>query len=581
MGELRGYWQRTISRRAALRGAALGGTGLLGAALLGCGGDDDDDDAGTASPTAAGGGSGAQATPTPTEAASSSGPRHGGTLRQVTQTQAPHFSPLHPGAEASLTPTWRRANGYYDYLWGLRESDDPERQFFLRAAASVEQPEETELIVHLTSARFHNQPANDFNDTVGQREVDSEDLTELLEFLKVPPASLVQRLKDDLTVEAIDAKTVRYRLARPYAFLFEAGNPILLPRELLDEQTLKSQPPIGTGPYMYQSHTLGSIEEAVRNPDYFVADRPYPDGKKITTVPDSASVEAAFLAGQIDHMSFDNVKQRDAVVDQLGDAVVPRDYPSSSGMALLLNIRKPPFTDIRVREAIHRAIDVQQVVDKIFFGDAERSWVFAKGRPDRFPIGFEAVEEFVGHDKERAAQLIAAARSDGSYDGRELEFMLPAETQTWVDSGRFMAADLNEVGLNVKTKQEVRNIYLLRAGPKDTANPDNPSDFDITMTVFLSYTSFLSDSGTFWNNAGLEDPQIDDQIAAIYAAIDPVERADLSHEFELMMAEKYSNFVPVLTGNQHGAWYAHVRDLDFEDSRSGQGGWQINMWLDT
>ena len=75
------------------------------------------------------------------------------------------------------------------------------------------------------------------------------------------------------------------------------------------------------------------------------------------------------------------------------------------------------------------------------------------------------MHDLVGHDKQKAAQLVAAAKSDGGYDGPELEFMLPAETQTWVDSGRFMADDLKDVGLNVKTKQEVRNIYLLRAGP--------------------------------------------------------------------------------------------------------------------
>ncbi len=561
----------------------MGGAGLVGAALIGCGGDDDDDDSdggGVAPPS--GGGGGAAATAAPTQAASSSGgPSAGGILRQVTQTQAPHFSPLHSGAEASLTPTWRGATGYYDYGWGFRESDDPTRQFFLRGVESIEQPSDIEFVVRLTSARFHNQPSNDFNDEVGQREIDSEDLTELLDFVKVPPASLVQRLKDDLTVEAIDAKTLRYRLTQPYAFVYEAGNPIFLPKELLDEDILKTQPPIGTGPYMYESHTLGSIEEAVRNPDYFVKDRPYPDGKKITTVPDSAAVEAAFLAGQIDHMGFDNVRQRDAVVDALGDDINPRDHPSSSGMALLLNIRRPPFTDIRIREAIHRAIDVQQVVDKIFFGDAARSWVFAAGRPDRFPIGYDAVHDLVGHDKQKAAQLVAAAKSDGGYDGRELEFTLPAETQTWVDSGRFMSDDLNDVGLNVKTKQEVRNIYLLRAGPKDTTNLDKPSDFDITMTVFLSYTSFLSDSGTFWNNAGLEDAEVDDQIGEVYLAIDPEERAELSHGLELLMAEKYANFVPVLTGNSHGAWYAHVNDIDFEDSRSGVSGWQVNMWLDT
>jgi ABC-type transport system substrate-binding protein len=43
---------------------------------------------------------------------------------------------------------------------------------------------------------------------------------------------------------------------------------------MLDEQTLKTTPPVGTGPYMYKSHQQNTNEEVVRNPDYFVKGRP-------------------------------------------------------------------------------------------------------------------------------------------------------------------------------------------------------------------------------------------------------------------------------------------------------------------
>src|SRR5690606_25969072 len=102
-------------------------------------------------------------------------------------------------------------------------------------------------------------------------------------------------------------------------------------------------------------------------------------------------------------------------------------YPSASGMALMLNIRKAPFNDVRIREAIHRGINVQRILDTVYFGDGERAWFFAPSNYTRFPIGFEAVEEYVGYDPEKAAQLVEAAKADGSYDGRELELMLPVE----------------------------------------------------------------------------------------------------------------------------------------------------------
>jgi hypothetical protein len=59
-----------------------------------------------------------------------------------------------------------------------------------------------------------------------------------------------------------------------------------------------------------------------------------------------------------------------------------------------------------------------------------------------------------------------------------------------------------------------------------------------------------------------------------------VKRKELSNELELMLAKKYANFVPVLTGNVHVADYAYMKGIDFEVSRAGSGGWQVTRWID-
>jgi ABC-type transport system substrate-binding protein len=579
MDEQRNYWtRRRISRRAALRGVGLGVAGLAGAALIGCGDDDDEEPAA------------AQATAAPTQAAAETqaaaaepqvaAPKRGGIFRQADMVTAPHFSPLHPGAAVGLSPTWRQANGYYDGLWGLRSSDDPARQFFVRLAESYEQVDDVTAVVKLRRASYHDQPAHKLNSTVGARQVDAEDFVKQFEFRLTPPASMTKRLKEDETVTAVDELTLKMELKRPYAFFTEAASMGAIPRELLDEAILKENPPIGTGPFKYKAHRVGTTEEVVRNPDYFVKDRPYLDGKILTVVPDASALESAFRSNQIEEIDFSDIKQRDSVADDLGDEIYVIDYPSASGMALIVNIRKEPFKDIRIREAIHRAIDVQRIIDVVYFGDAQRSWIFSPANPTRFPIGFDAVKQYVGFNKEKAAQLVAAAKADGGYSGREIEFMLPAESQTWIDGGRLAADDLRDVGFDIKTFTEVRNIYLQRSGPKDTKDLTKASPFDLTMSVFLSYTSFRSDTGSFWNNTGLEDPEIDAQINLVYETIDAEKRAEYSHELEILMAKKYSNFIPLLSETNHVGWYSYVKDLDLEDSRSGIGGWQIGMWFD-
>ena len=100
------------------------------------------------------------------------------------------------------------------------------------------------------------------------------------------------------------------------------------------------------------------------------------------------------------------------------------------------------------------------------------------------------------------------------------------------------------------------------------------------MTVYLNYTHFHSQTGSFWVNAGLEDPEIDAMLDKITSTVDSEERQELSKAWELEQANGYGNFIPVLGLNSHRLYYTHVQGLDFEKNRDGYNGWQIDQWLD-
>src|SRR5687767_7842158 len=90
-----------LSRRRALYGAVVAGAGAFIAA---CGGNKKDEGTSAGVATAAAGAATAVAET----------PKSGGMLREADITQAPHFSPFHPGADPSFVNYWRRLNGYYD-----------------------------------------------------------------------------------------------------------------------------------------------------------------------------------------------------------------------------------------------------------------------------------------------------------------------------------------------------------------------------------------------------------------------------------------------------------------------------------
>ncbi len=594
----RNYWSRMmgsrISRRGALRGAGVGAAGLAGAALIGCGDDDDDDD-----DDGGGGGGGGGGTPAPTAAPSATvdpnAVKRGGTFKQATVTVAPHYSTLHPGADPSYINTFRRQN-YYRRLWHTRGGLglDPAELTNLDLAESIERPSETEVIVKVINTPWQNQPQSDSNDTVGQRDYVASDTVERLKFMQAVAdtnASVNTFIASDLIdVEAIDDTTIRFTTALPAAFFEEESDGVAfrsgeLPREMLDEEILKNHIPIGNGPYMYDDGQASSFEHAVPNPTYVDPsgdDRPYLDKRELTIVPDEIARETAFRANQIDQMWFTDVRQADTIEGDLGADIDRITYPSQSGQALILNIRRDPWKDERARRAVHLGINVQRVIDTIWFGDARRGWYFAEPVTTRFPIGYPGVEDIIFYDPAEAAKLVAAVKSAGVYNDEEMTMFLPVEAQTWVDSGVLEIEDLNTIGFNVVSEPLPRNIYLGRSGNKPRDDPSGSSDFDITMTINLAYHHATSQTSSFWNNGALEDAEIDDIVVQISSTLDTEERAALSNRFERLLAEKAANFVPILTGNSHTGYYNYVKGADFEMSSDGVSNTQqLNFWLDT
>lgn len=556
------YWgalNRRLSRRRLLAAGAAGAA----TALAACSGSSTKKAA-----TSATAKTGAAATPSGTAAAGT--PKPGGTWNQASLVLAAHFSPYHPTAEPSFTNMWRREFGYYERLWTFastpQERKDATYHRIDRLAASTEQVDPMTVVVKLKPSNFHNRPP------AKGRAVTAADIAADIDFLKHPPATggaFLQSGKDLKSVTALDDQTLRFDMFGPRAFFFEDVNValVVVPREMLDEQTLKTTPPLGNGPFVYKSYQQGSREEATRNPAYYVKGRPYIDGKVLTYLPDTASLEAAFRTAKIDDITFTDIKQAQSVAQDLGARIVTRADPSPTGMALLANIHRSPWKDPRVREAIYRGVDVQRVIDTIFFGDGERSWVFAPGNFTRFPLPWDSVQQYVGPDPKKAADLLKAAGVDPNHT---YEWVWPTEAQTWIDSGNLYSEDLAKVGLKTRVNPVVRNIELQRLGPK-------PGDFDLGNSILLDYQGMQTHSGSFWDCASLEDPQVDALIAQITQTVDNTQRRDLSHQFEIMLAQKYSNLMPMLSNNIHAGWYSYMKGVNFDIAWQG---YQIDRWID-
>ena len=155
-------------------------------------------------------------------------------------------------------------------------------------------------------------------------------------------------------VEAADAYTVIFRLKRPQPSLLlmlaSGYTPVYAAHVPAASYRTRC---IGTGPFKLKEWRKGEFVEYVKNPDYFVKGRPYLDGLKYVVIGEPGTRIAALQTGQVDvsfpnEVSKTNAEQLKAAVRKLVD----RRRTANVNDNILMNIKKPPFDNVKVRLAV-------------------------------------------------------------------------------------------------------------------------------------------------------------------------------------------------------------------------------------
>ena len=174
---------------------------------------------------------------------------------------------------------------------------------------------------------------------------------------KATGGGLFSRLEDFTAADKLDARTVRFRFARPrpdcLAMVSRWG--------MVDPAAFAAvkQKGGGTGPFKLAEWVPGDHLTFVRNDSYWQAGLPYLDRVVFRVLSDAGAMENAFRAGQIDvaHTIPNKDAQRlRAEGLQVQPAPVPNEY-----YVVMLNARKPPFDNIKVRQAMRYLLDRETI----------------------------------------------------------------------------------------------------------------------------------------------------------------------------------------------------------------------------
>jgi peptide/nickel transport system substrate-binding protein len=259
-------------------------------------------------------------------------------------------------------------------------------------------------------------------------------------------------------IEAPDPHTVVFRLKRPQPSLLlllaTAYSPIYAAHVNPAEYRNRC---VGTGPFKLKEWRKGEFIEYAKNPDYFVKDRPYLDGLKYIIIVERGTRTAALQAGQLDiAMPGETTK---AAAEQMKKAVpqlVVTPVATSVTDNIIMNQKKPPFDNLKVRQAVSYAIDRRALI----LGVHQGAGVAAVAMMPR-PYGVWGLLEkdlasLPGYGKppdmkERAKKLLAEV---GYGPGKPLRVeMATRAIAVYVDMASFVINELRQVGIEATLKQ--------------------------------------------------------------------------------------------------------------------------------
>src|SRR5690606_25530471 len=158
-------------------------------------------------------------------------------------------------------------------------------------------------------------------------------------------------------------RTVEFRLSEPcsvfddYLAQYSLG---IVPEDFSLDR------PVGTGPFRVQSFSPGLQSVFVRNEHYWRPGRPYLDELVLINFGEDDARINALLSSQVD--AIDQVPM--ALVEVLRSDDRLRILSSETGTWLPFTMRvdRPPFDDVRVRQAMRLIVDREQMINQVLSG---------------------------------------------------------------------------------------------------------------------------------------------------------------------------------------------------------------------
>ena len=341
-----------------------------------------------------------------------------------------------------------------------------------------------------------------------------------------PHASSIRATIDFENSKAIDDYTFEMKLTEPFGpILNHLGHPVMAivnEKAYTEAGNQVSEQPCGTGPYKFVSWVPDDRIELVTFDDYW-------GGKaNITnmtwrTIPEIASRSIEVEAGTVD-IAIDIQASELERLEKVDKVTTFKEEQSSINF-ICLNNMIAPFDNVKVRQAINMAIDVDAICKVVYQGTgavarapmSKSVWAYNDNLPEH------------EYNVEKAKALLAEA---GYPDGFTCT-MTCDQNQQRLDTAEMVQAQLAQIGITMEIASMERGAFIDKviAGElemfglgwtADTGDPD--------YALFASFHSSMHGEGG--NMSFYSNPELDELLELGRSSTDPDVRKDAYYKVQ-------------------------------------------------
>lgn len=326
-------------------------------------------------------------------------------------------------------------------------------------------------------------------------------------------------------IKAVDDLTVEFKLKTPIVeFPAQIANRFTyIVREGQPESELRTAG-IGTGPFKVGQFVPGDdVSTYVKNENYWRAGLPKVDAVELRAIPEEAARVAAIQAGQID-LCWDLGSAGIAQLEKDQDVKLIKAR-TPFVLSLSMHVDKPPFDDVRVREALKYVVDRDQVLQLVLRGYGN----VADDNPVAPWVQYALKVEPRKRNIEKAKALLAEA---GHPNGLDIKLFTSEVTPGFIELATVYQAQASEAGIRVKITKTPASDYWSAVWPKEPfvcASWSGRGADDALSAPYLSTSD--------WNINNWKRPEFGAYINEARATVDVAKRTELYQKAQQLLRD--------------------------------------------